>query len=417
MVSLKDMDNGEIIRYDDTHVVGQGSTACVYRNEQDSDELIKVYNDPTIEDELRIKELVQRPTPHTAVAWPKRRLADLNGNFVGYSMKKLNGEASHFFIIAALRNKKQLLWDHWNRLTTTIETIRILKHLQDQFLLMQDLNPGNVLIEVNSDEVVEAVNVIDVPDSVQYLVRDRHANMVKKTPPYLADGCIPPEYLDVDVQKVGMTAEGLSFITFCFVYLCLKGISPFEYPCPSTPYNKRVKQGLYAFNPNLPSDARVQDCGIPWSELSQKLRRLCHRAATEKPGNRPSLDEWITVLQEERAQYKPAVVARLPRAAKSSSVSPSFLPASAVSILKKLTVFSRRYAHKIVAACLPFAYFAVLAISEFVTSVEPQDTPRPSAARIRQRPLQHEPYSPPAVNSHFNLGSPEWRESMKGLNP
>lgn len=414
MVELRDLLTGKKLRYDEAKCFDSGSTAHLYCSVDDQHELFKIYERPSDEFRTRLEEQLRRPVPHPSVSWPSKILGDSSGNFVGYAMRRLKGTASLYFINATLRNKRQLVWDEWNRFTVCIETLKLLIALKSHGLLLQDLNAGNVLVDCDRDGVVQGVSIVDVPDSVQYHVRDANCSMVRRTPPYLADSAVPPELLGQDVQKVGMTQEGVNYIAFCFVYLCLKGVYPFDYICPSKSEEERVKLGLYAYHPKLPYDAQVVESGIPWDALGGELKALIHQAATAKPHERPKLEDWLRVLQGERTHtqsatpYQPAPLA-LPVFVKRLASRGRSLAGIAVGILRK-------YPHKAAAILLVAIY---LTVNSLVGSIN-SDVEQPRAiSGTTSTHADKKRYAPSAYvkSDHFNLGSPEWRNSLEEQGP
>lgn len=414
MPTVYDDITGQSIRYDDQSSVGDGSTATVFQSQTDSNQVLKIFTHPTAEDETRIDEQLSRPVPHPAASWPIRKLADQNGHFVGYSMLKMPGIPVQCFVSSAIRAKRQLNWDHWNRLTVSIETLKILRELSNCMLLLQDLNLGNVLVVTNTDGVVTNVSIIDVPDSVQYQLRDQHCNLVTRTPPYLADEMVPPEYYDVDVQQERMTIEGVNFIAFCFVHFCLKGISPFDYDCPSLTYEERAKQGLYPFGPKkLPSDATIQDVGIPWDEFTQDLKANCIKAATEKGPRRPTLEKWISVLTAARSRYQPIVT---PPAVVVPANGAIPLGQSIHSHINDVQDYFAREPFRWVAVAVVACYFLISALlvelNQKSNSAEPP-FPRKKKSR-NQQPMPVSVKQSPPPTGRFDLGSDEWREALRG---
>lgn len=410
MVELRDILTGKKVRYDEAKCFDSGSTAHLYCSFDDPRELVKIYDLPKTEHKTCLEELLRRPLPHRMVSWPSKLLVDEKGKFVGYAMKRLPGTASLYFITAKLREKRQLRWDEWNRFTVCIETLMLLVTLKNHGLLLQDLNAGNVLVDCDSNGVVQGVSIIDVPDSVQYHIRDANCRMVRRTPPYLADSAVPAELLGKDVQKVGMTQDGVNYIAFCFVYLCLKGVYPFDYICPSKAEEERVKLGLYAYHPKLPCDAKVVESGIPWDAFGPELKALIHKAATGKPHERPALEDWLRVLVDSRDQFKTATPVR-----QHLKVVPDFVVrvvSRGRSLVRKSVSILRRYSHKVAAILLVAIY---LIVNSFAGSSDGNvdQTPTIAGFASTRSGKKSDSRSVYVKNDHFKLGSPEWRNSLE----
>jgi hypothetical protein len=429
VTNLRDANTGETIRYDDSSSVGTGSTSSIHQSLTHQTELLKIYFSATQVDEERISEQLKRPCPHPSVSWPLRKLVTTAGQFAGYSMPKMAGTPAYYFINETLRLQMQLKWDHLSRFTVCIQTLEILHALARQKMLMQDLNSFNVLVVTDASQNVQNVNLIDVPDSTQFQVRNSMCKMINYTPPYFAEEMVPPEYIDEDVRKLGMTEEGLNYIAFCFVHQCLKGVTPFDYDCPSMELNERVKKGLYPFGTKkLPRDAVIYDTGIVWADFNPNLQRCCLLAASGKRSQRPSLERWIEVLDAARSSYQPAAPIHQPAPRQAPQRVPAGVgqpwvqpqqPINAVPTyswkdrLKELLEGEPYRNLAIAIALIYITFLAANAEPEMQEQFNSAPMVSPSAP-----PSSLPSYSIPAsTTNHFDRGSPEWRDALKGIDP
>lgn len=213
-----------------------------------------------------------------------------------------------------------------------------------------------------------------------------------------------------------MTQEGVNYVAFCFVYLCLKGVYPFDYICPSKSEEQRVKLGLYAYHPKLPYDAKVVESGVPWDALGGELKALIHQAATGKPRERPTLEDWLRVLSDARVQCL--------------SVTPDsqpllLLPDFVKRIASRGRQFGgrafgvlRKYPHKVASILIVAIYLAVNAsLGSSGGGVKDNRSAQSTGYGSTGTDNRGESPSVYVNNDHFKLGSPEWRNAIEEQGP
>lgn len=293
---------------------GGGGEGIIYKIQEDSSLLVKVYkNPPPIE---KLKAMLDKPPEdpmleedYTSITWPQDLVANNSGEIIGYLMPKAGSKEKSIKLVPYLN-----LFSTQKRLADlpefTYQDIHIVANnlalvfaaLHDAGYVIGDVNESNALVTEEA-----CVSVVDT-DSFQVTEKSGriHRCLVGK-PDYT-----PPELQGKKFSEEDRTQQhdcfGLAVLIFQVLTL---GFHPTDgkYKGEDDPPNRgqRIKNGEYHFL--TPGKLWDRPKGAPKLEvLHPKLQKLFSEAFVTghtSPWKRPSAETWLDALEEVVSELKP----------------------------------------------------------------------------------------------------------------
>lgn len=246
-----------------------------------SDLVAKIYHKDklTITRERKIKELVSKNINLNTISFPRSIITDLNGKFLGFTMKKINKTKELYSKIG--QGKYESNWDYKSLIKLCITILSQFEILQKNGVLMGDINPQNIL--------VESIDRVFLIDTDSYQIGGYFSEVYK------------PEFLSPDLtQKISKDSKYLKYhsrttkdenyaISVLLFYILFDG----NYPIVKTICNDfAYPKNVYNFGDyrNVPIF-----CEWDWKRLNDKIRKNFYDIF--KYNKEVSIFEWKKDLQ------------------------------------------------------------------------------------------------------------------------
>lgn len=246
-----------------------------------SDLVAKIYHKDklTITRERKIKELVSKNINVNTISFPRSIITDLNGKFLGFTMKKINKTKELYSKIG--QGKYESNWDYKSLIKLCITILSQFEILQKNGVLMGDINPQNIL--------VESIDRVFLIDTDSYQIGGYFSEVYK------------PEFLSPDLtQKISKDSKYLKYhsrttkdenyaISVLLFYILFDG----NYPIVKTICNDfAYPKNVYNFGDyrNVPIF-----CEWDWKRLNDKIRKNFYDIF--KYNKEVSIFEWKKDLQ------------------------------------------------------------------------------------------------------------------------
>ena len=253
----------------------------------------KIYKEGSLTELKRdkIKLMLTRPVNIKGIAWPLDYVTNNGGDFVGYIMPKAQGIPLQPTIFVKPYFEKCL--PNWSRRDLVVVCLKFLEYMQTLHaanILVGDINPLNILINKNSDDVW----LVDT-DSFQIENYPCPVGTVNFTAPEI-QGRKYTSFLRTKEHELFAVA------TMLFMIL-LPGKPPYSQQGGGTPgENIRNMRFPYPFHNNK-EDIQHRSENLPsgpyrfiWSHLSWELKEAFHE--TFRKNNRVSLERWLELFEK-----------------------------------------------------------------------------------------------------------------------
>ena len=270
--------------------VGKGGEGEIF--ETDVPKVVcKIYKPEKLTDlrKDKIELMLTRDLNQQGITWPKDYVVNQNGEFVGYTMSKAHGVPLQPTIFVKPHFEKRL--PSWTRKDLAIVCLKFLEHMQklhDANILVGDINPLNVLVNADSNDVW----LVDT-DSFQIEGYPCPVGTVNFTAP------------EIQGQNYGTFLrtkdhELFAVATMLFMIL-LPGKPPYSQEGGGTP-GENIKRMMFPY-PFHNKDENIQHHGskLPsgpyrfmWSHLSFGLKQAFHE--TFRENRRVPLDRWRDLI-------------------------------------------------------------------------------------------------------------------------
>lgn len=280
--------------------LGGGGEAEVFAVQGQSALVAKIYHKPTSDHDQKLALMIANPPvdpcqrmnpPHTSIAWPRERLYDSTGNFVGYTMPAVKGAVlllKAFNPAERARTFATFPWRHLHQ--TAINLAQTVNAIHARGYVIGDLNESNIMLFPTT-----LITLIDT-DSFQV---QRYPCPVGK-PEYT-----PPELQGKNLRIVQRAVEhdyfGLAVLIF---QLLMEGNHPFRarWVGSGPPLNtlpEKIAQGLFPYSrtpsPQVQPPPGVYSFDMLHPAVSDLMRR-CFEDGHRNPQHRPTPAEWEQAL-------------------------------------------------------------------------------------------------------------------------
>lgn len=249
-----------------TTEIAKGGEGRIFEG-PDEDHVLKIYHSSKLSPEREHKIELMIATGldwahplSSSFAWPVAKVVDLDGRFVGYAMKRAEGEilASTIFIGRRLRNRFPG-WDRTHLIKLCLAIVTRIRFLHDSNAIIGDINPHNIIVRDADD-----VTFIDT-DSYQI---DGYACPVG-TPRFTA-----PELLDEKYGTHVLTRDHEIFSVATLLFMILHaGKPPYAQTDGSTPLDN-LRSGKFPYRFDGIGGDNVPDgpWKYIWSNLTFKIQ-------------------------------------------------------------------------------------------------------------------------------------------------
>ncbi len=294
-------DSDECIVYDCNKVpktlgkrLARGGEGSVYPLSENDDILVKIYHghdsfnadtnslrSEKISHMRGMQELVSNPK----LAWPRLSIFNRSGICIGYAMRRQGGFPLHTLCQPQLLRERFPGWTRQNIVNVSLKIVRIIKELHRNYVIMGDINPGNILVGADGE-----VGLIDC-DSYQISERGSLYPCPVGVPVFLA-----PELIgrgDLSKIRRGVVHELFSVAIILFKVLTV-GRHPYDRIGGGDPV-ENLKSGQFALADGACGTFPKGPWFNIWSHLPYRIKELFIR--TFRDGHRliakrPQMTEW-----------------------------------------------------------------------------------------------------------------------------
>jgi len=282
--------SGAVLRLGD--LISAGGEGTIYETPAEK-VVCKIYHKSHLTERRRkkIELMVSRKICFKGICWPIEIVQDVNGVFVGYTMPRATGKTmqTSMFVKPVLEKN----FPNWNRrdlVNLCIEFIEQVTYLHRLNVLMGDINPLNLLVNKNSQEVW----IVDT-DSFQIEAYPCPVSTVNFTPPE-NQGKNHEEFLRT------IDNELFAVATMLFMIL-LPGKPPYSQQGGATPgENIKNRNFPYWFRDGddvfSGENAPKGSWQFIWANMDWSIRQGFHQ--TFREGKRIPVDDWLSRLKRYR---------------------------------------------------------------------------------------------------------------------
>lgn len=300
----------------ETPPLGQGGEGVVYKTKshQTKEELVaKIYHpkERTATREPKINHLIAHApklTDNSSAIFPEEPVYDQKGNFIGFLMKQTVNQVDITSLCSLTPSAKlNSLWHHkYHRYTSMGMQSRIRVcyniakafeqlHKTDKFVFV-DIKPENIKLTYEGE-----VSLIDI-DSIQVAEEERLLFAAQK----LTHEYSPAEIKQIDFRQQYVPESWDRFSLAVVFYKILFGLHPYTGSC-APPFDKfvtneqKIAKGLFVHGEQRKHFDVIPTPHQNFWLIPVKLQELFFRAfekGYEIPVNRPSMQEWMQILDD-----------------------------------------------------------------------------------------------------------------------
>ena len=275
---------------------GEGSVWTL-ENPKLSEVVVKLFHSSKLQEprfscwmEEKIHGLSKYKISDDSMAWPLVTLYSDGGGFIGFAMRKVQGEAL-FRVMHPMTSKTICKdWSRENYVCVCLDLVRKIGILHRNRIILGDMNPFNFLVNIST----HSVQFIDI-DSYQVSQNGKTFRCVVGRPEYT-----PPEFQGMDFSTFDRTREADDFATAVLLFqILMRGRHPFDVVDGETPA-ENIRKGNFPYGTNQANLIPKGNWIRLWSQLPRRMKDLFHRAFIEgmrDPLKRPSVDDWYEALK------------------------------------------------------------------------------------------------------------------------
>ena len=287
--------------------ISQGAESSIFAINGSPDLLVKIFSQPSQRKTDKCRTLREASFPCRGAVLPQELVYDMDGNFRGYTMKRVHGvELSRLFT----QNGRTIHAPSWTRL----EYVRLahsLAKLVFNFsiggLLIADISPSNFLVGYNASGILDPENIFALDlDSAQF----GSSRLGRVFPP---DGITPdyaaPEYLRGGIRDTDLRTQ--ASVVYSAALLCLQccmcGVHPFRKCMENgriTTVAQAISQGAYPYSSGSDLRQAVAPSGADklWSNMSSDAKQFFHHLFQQggqfnPVDKRPSMNALVRTTQ------------------------------------------------------------------------------------------------------------------------
>ncbi len=273
----------------------------------DSDFLAKIYHEPTVEREEKLKIMIDNPPKNLqSLAWPYSLVYEsTQKQFLGFLMPYIkDGKPLHEVYIPKLRKKLPFLVN-WKFLhQTALNFVQVVQNVHDQGYIIGDMKSQNILVNSQAWPIIIDIDSFQVIDS-----------KTQKFYPcgVLSEGFNPPELLKElrkgkDIKNIRQYETHDYFRLAVIIYYLIFGYHPFsgKWVGLGDQPNKiddLVEKGYWPYGRNssirpgkmtIPFDVQP----LPFYPKFKQYFLQCFNEGHSKPKKRPKAKDWERILKQ-----------------------------------------------------------------------------------------------------------------------
>ncbi|NEO24909.1 hypothetical protein [Moorena sp. SIO4A5] len=282
--------------------IGSGGQGNVFILHENPNIVVKVFDPNKLQKEgkelrekittqIKMSDLIKEPY----LTWPQIEVFDHQGKWVGYAMKRAQGEPLSKLAHAGLYLKSFPGIDRTGIVKILLNFLKTTKKLHERGIYIGDVNLGNVL----ADPKTYKTYLIDT-DSYQVTSRSKIFRCPVGRPEMT-----PIEHHGQDFSSVTRTVESDLFSIAILMFQCfMLGLHPYSQIGGGNPI-ENLRKGNFPYGKGNPAPG--QEGALPsgpwytiWSHLTFNVKSLFIRTlknGVNDPSNRASITEWERVLK------------------------------------------------------------------------------------------------------------------------
>lgn len=280
--------------------INEGGEGSVHPIRGDADRLVKIYHASIRERPERVRRLRQKIQAmlqvdallrHPRFAWPRLEVFDQSGNWLGFAMMRAPGATLHTFGAPLAFQNSYPAWNRLHMVKVALNLAEGLRFLNANGVLMGDVNPGNVVVDVARARVafIDCDSYqLSMPDGRRFLCEGR------------VDLYTPPELQSADLTRTPRNLQHERFAAAVLLFhVLMLGLHPYSHKGGESPVQNLIKGASPL--------GHQRQCQLPkgpwfrmWTHLPRPVQGLFERAfivGNRKPGARPTLDQWCQALR------------------------------------------------------------------------------------------------------------------------
>jgi DNA-binding helix-hairpin-helix protein with protein kinase domain len=280
-----------------------GGEGTVFPLNGRSDILVKIYHpEKMTKDGEYLKKKIEAMTAlknnfvDTPLCWPRIRVYDERGEWLGYAMKRGKGVSMNKFAHAVHYKKYFPHLDRSQIVQYLLNFIEAIALLHKSNIYVGDFNLNNFLCDPQS----HTVTFIDC-DSYQLSINGSFFPCLVITP-----DLTPLEHHGCDARKVVRSAESDTFSVAIILFKCLMiGRHPYDVVGGEDPVSN-MRNGYFPYGTGTKGLPPGRWYNI-WSHMPYRLKTLFIKNFTEgakNPSARPTLAEWKEALEIYQKEIK-----------------------------------------------------------------------------------------------------------------